>query len=315
MSFLDRAKEVLGAAPAEEIAEEVVEQNSSNNEPETPVKETEEESIEEATKEPDAKEEPKKAPVEEIPEEEPTDDECLSKEEADDISARIIEEALTSEDRAEKPENSTPIQPKEARNEMRDLKFYDKLGEKAFNFDRGLEMAPELRDWITGAIEDDRVLSVDFVSKVLPRVLEKNPDLVEDAIREAKKADDHKFVPFKVLFINSKDTEDTTEYATFKEACVTIQKEIDTYGVDPMEVFKAFYRRIDAEGNLGDRVSIEEVEKYVEKFNGDKLALRKKLHLPKRDKKPEQGSQPQNQPKNQSKKGNKKPKKADNGGV
>lgn len=318
-NFLDRAKEVLGAAPAEEIAEEVTEQDSSNNEPETSTEEAREEpkqSNKKEAKEPEAEEEPiaEDESPEEAPKEESTDDELLSKEEADGISARIIEEALVSEDNTEKPENPTPTQPKEARNQMRDFKFYSKIADKIYDFDRGLEMAPELRDWIIGAIEDDRVLSVDFVSKVLPKVLEKNPELVEDAIREAKKADDHKFVPFKVLFINSKDSEDNKEYATFKEACATIQKEIDTYGVDPKEVFKAFYRRVDAEGNLGDRVSIEEVEAYVDKFNGDKLALRKKLHLPKREKKSEQANQPQNQPKNQPKKGKKSNKKADNGG-
>ncbi len=319
--FLDRAKEVLGAAPADEIAEELESSEAENTEEEKesakdekPAKKAKKESKTEEPKEEPAAEETAKEAIEEDSVEETSEeaeDERLTREEADEISAKIIEEALASEDDTEKPANPAPEkQPKEARNDMRDRKFYDKISDKIFDFDRGLEMAPELRDWIMSAIEDDRVLSADFARKVLPKVLGKNPELVEDAIREAKKAENNKFVPFTVLFTNVKDTEDKNEYKSFKEACATIQKEIDTYGVDPLKVFKAFYRRIDAEGNLGDRVSVEEVEKYVDKFNGDKLALRKKLHLPKREKKPEQANRPQNQPKN----GQKSNKKADNGG-
>lgn len=319
-NFLDRAKEVLGAAPADEIAEELESSEAENAEEEKesakdekPAKKAKKESKTEEPKEEPATEETAKEAIEEDSVEETSEEaegERLTREEADEISAKIIEEALASEDDTEKPENPTPTQPKEARNQMRDFKFYSKIADKIYDFDRGLEMAPELRDWIMSAIEDDRVLSADFARKVLPKVLGKNPELVEDAIREAKKAENNKFVPFTVLFTNVKDTEDKNEYKSFKEACATIQKEIDTYGVDPLKVFKAFYRRIDAEGNLGDRVSVEEVEKYVDKFNGDKLALRKKLHLPKREKKPEQPNQPQNRPKN----GQKSNKKADNGG-
>lgn len=325
-NLLDKAKEILGAVPADEIAEELESSEAENTEEEKesakdekPAKKAKKESKTEEPKEEPATEETAKEAIEEDSVEETSEeaeepkDEHLTREEADEISAKIIEEALASEDDTEKPANPAPEkQPKEARNDMRDRKFYDKISDKIFDFDRGLEMAPELRDWVMSAIEDDRVLSADFARKVLPKVLEKNPELVEDAIREAKKAENNKFVPFAVLFTNVKDTEDKNEYKSFKEACATIQKEIDTYGVDPLKVFKAFYRRIDAEGNLGDRVSVEEVEKYVDKFNGDKVALRKKLHLPKREKKPEQANQPE-RPKNQSKKG-KKPKKADNSG-
>ena len=218
------------------------------------------------------------------------DDNTGSKRSINDVSKAIIDDIVNSGGDATSKDDSD--QPKEARNMVRGLKFYEKVAEKIHDYDATGVMAPELKDWIATAIEDEKELSEMLVRRALPRVLAKNPGLIKEAKEVAKAATNHGPVPFKYFFINAKDSSDKKEYATFDEARESIKKEIDLYGVDPKQVFRVIYRRVDASGKLGEIVSADVVETYIENFDGDKNTLRQTLRLPKKDNKnPSNGQQ------------------------
>ena len=290
--------EQLGATPSEDKEEPKTEETKDS-----PKAKPEEEPVKGPNPKEDPKEDPKENSEEEPKEEsDEKNDDGWDKikereQEAEKLSADIISQML-DEDNHTEPKKTEPK--KEARNEMRSLKFYEKVAEKIHDYDATGHMTPDLRDWIASAIEDDKELSETFARKVLPKVLAKNPDLITEVKEVVKKVANDRPIPFKLFLVNTLDSSDKTEYDSFSAARESIKKEIEVYGVDPKQVFKAVYRRIDADGNIGEMVKPEVVETYVESFDGDKNALRSALHLPKKDKKP----QPQQRgPKNTNKKG------------
>lgn len=302
MKILDTIKENIGAAPVPgETSAETNKKDINIEEPEKSKEATASDAEE------DPKDEPKDEPKEdskETPKEDPEvngdwDDLRRAAEEADEYSSKIISQILDDgEDYVE------PAQPKkEARNKMQTLKFYEKIADKIHDYDANGVMAPELRAWIVDAIEDDEVLSETFVKAVLPRVLTKNPKLTPEIKNVIKQVADNRPVPFKLLFVNAKDSSDKKEYETFAEARESIKKEVELYGVDPKQVFKVRYRRVDADGNVGEIAPPNQVEAYVENFDGDRNALRQALHLPKKDKKASGGPNPKGPKNNGNKKG------------
>lgn len=329
MSFLDALKENLGAVSPDDAKKDNPKKDAPTTEdnPKATKDDAEPKTTDSAddSKQPDSEPAIKSDP-EPQPDSEPDDDddddysyddgddddpedddlkairELASK--ADKDSAKVLAKIFADDSTSGEPK---PQNKKEDRNSMQPLKFYEKIAEKIHDYDATGNMAPELRSWISGAIEDDKEISEDFVRKTLPRVLTKSPELAAEIHNIIKRVADNRPIPYKIFLINVRDTSDKKEYASPKEARESIKKEIELYGVNPEKVFKAIYRRVDADGNVGDIVPLSEVQDYVERFDGDKEALRQALRLPKKDdgKKPsnDQHYGHQKNPKNKKGKG------------
>ena len=201
--------------------------------------------------------------------------------------------------------NSIPSK-KEDENKMQNLEYYSRIAAKIHDFHATGVADADVKALFIDGIKTDKELAKELLRTCLPELLD-DPAFVGIVKDEIRQAADRRPDPVKRLFINTVDPRDNTEYETWEEACASVQG--NPYVANPKDVFKTIYRLVDAEGNLGNKVSPEEIEKYAASFDGNREAFLARMGL---KKKPTQNQQ--NRPQKDDSNKGKKPKKANNAG-
>ena len=156
---------------------------------------------------------------------------------------------------------------------MESMDFYEQLGNQAYDFDRGFGLSGDLRAWIKKAMAADNSLIKEFISEDLENAIRANSDLLKSA-KKTVAAVEASMIPYIVLFASKLDG---TEYEDKDEAEASIAQ-YKAIGATFNSSFTKVYRRI-KNGEIGDRVRIDEVKDFIEQFSGDKEALRQRLFI------------------------------------
>lgn len=156
---------------------------------------------------------------------------------------------------------------------MESMDFYEQLGNQAYDFDRGFGLSGDLRGWIKKAMAADNSLIKEFISEDLENAIRANSDLLKSA-KKTVAAVEASMIPYIVLFASKLDG---TEYEDKDEAEASIAQ-YKAIGATFNSSFTKVYRRIE-NGEIGDRVRIDEVKDFIEQFSGDKEALRQRLFI------------------------------------
>lgn len=156
---------------------------------------------------------------------------------------------------------------------MESMDFYEKLGNEAFDYDRGFGLSGDLRGWIKKVIATDSSLIKEFISEDLEEAIRTDSDLLKSA-KKTVAAVESSMVPYVVLFASKLDG---TEYEDKDEAEASIAQ-YKAIGATFNSSFTKVYRRIE-NGEIGGRVRIDEVKDFIEQFSGDKDALRQRLFI------------------------------------
>ncbi len=160
---------------------------------------------------------------------------------------------------------------------MESMDFYEKLGNEAFDYDRGFGLSGDLRGWIKKAMAADNSLIKEFISEDLEEAIRTDSDLLKSA-KKTVAAVEASMVPYVVLFASKLDG---TEYEDKDEAEASIAQ-YKAIGATFNSSFTKVYRRLEANGEIGDRARVDEVKDFVEQFSGDKEALKRKLFISKK---------------------------------
>lgn len=156
---------------------------------------------------------------------------------------------------------------------MESMDFYEQLGNQAYDFDRGFGLSGDLRAWIKKAMAADNSLIKEFISEDLENAIRTNSDLLKSAKKTVATVE-ASMIPYIVLFASKLDG---TEYEDKDEAEASIAQ-YKAIGATFNSSFTKVYRRIE-NGEIGDRVRIDEVKDFIEQFSGDKEALRQRLFI------------------------------------
>ena len=159
---------------------------------------------------------------------------------------------------------------------MESMDFYEQLGNQAYDFDRGFGLSGDLRAWIRKVMAADSSLIKEFISEDLEEAIRADSDLLKSA-KKTVAAVEASMIPYVVLFASKLDG---TEYEDRDEAEASIAQ-YKAIGATFNSSFTKVYRRIE-NGEIGDRVRIDEVKDFIEQFSGDKEALRQKLYISKK---------------------------------
>lgn len=179
------------------------------------------------------------------------------------------------------PETKAPIQEEESMVNKNRSFYNEELGDAAYRFDGGIdkEPSPVLRDYVKSVIARDPAIIDEIIKDYLPDIIGKNPQMIPSIMKMIQEAED-KNIPIQALYINAKDPESQEEYDTWEAATASISKEINTYGVDPKEVFRTIWREVTPDGNLGNQLGQSEVVDYIEnRYHGDKEKIKKLLRV------------------------------------
>lgn len=158
---------------------------------------------------------------------------------------------------------------------MQTMNFYNEAGSKMYDFDRGLEMSQDLKSWIVNKFGEDQELAKE-VLKTLPTIIERNPKLIP-SIKEMLVASAEAHVPYVVLYLSKVDDKEYEDKAEAEAAVSGLAKRLSMKASDMLSLV---YHKVNADGSIGAKVSRDEVIDFVSTFDGNKEALRKKLHLP-----------------------------------
>ena len=161
---------------------------------------------------------------------------------------------------------------------MKGMDFYNTVGNKIYDVDRGMAMDSDLRGWIISQFARDKGLS-DEIIRMLPAIVNNNPEytaVLKDIIRNTAEAN----IPYVVTYWCKSDGK---EYESRVDAEAAVKEDCEKYGLKFSQAVKLAYRKVDSKGNLGAKVDPKEVEAFIARFDGDREALRKKLLLPKHD--------------------------------
>lgn len=170
-----------------------------------------------------------------------------------------------------------PILPKkEDANKMQNLEYYSKIAAKIHDFHATGQADADVKALFIDGIKTDKELAKELLRSCLPELLE-DPAFVGIVKDEIRQAADRRPDPVKRLFVNVVDPRDNNEYETWEEACASVQD--NPYVDNPKTVFKTIYRLVDADGNLGNKVSAEEIEKYAATFDGNREAFLARMGL------------------------------------
>lgn len=170
-----------------------------------------------------------------------------------------------------------PILPKkEDANKMQNLEYYSKIAAKIHDFHATGQADTDVKALFIDGIKTDKELAKELLRSCLPELLE-DPVFVEIVKDEIRQAADRRPDPVKRLFVNVVDPRDNNEYETWEEACASVRD--NPYVTNPKDVFKTIYRLVDADGNLGNKVSPEEIEKYAATFDGNREAFLARMGL------------------------------------
>ncbi len=194
----------------------------------------------------------------------------------DDSDAKNADEDETG-DSSDSSDDTKPVvktvvfaKKESKRMKMNDLAFYNGIGNDAFEYDRDKGMSDSLRGWIESTLEDDAKLAEDSILNHLGPILKKNPNLI-DAVKDAiVKAEEYN-MPYEVKFV-SKVTGETFDKKADAEA--SIEAFIKAGATTFDSVFEVKYMANKA------FVDPDEVEEYIQNFDGNKEELRKKLYKP-----------------------------------
>ncbi|MBR5408925.1 hypothetical protein IK112_03240 [Candidatus Saccharibacteria bacterium] len=157
---------------------------------------------------------------------------------------------------------------------MESMDFYEQLGNQAYDFDRGFGLSGDLRSWIKKVMATDNSLIKEFITGDLEEAIKADSDLLKSAKKTVATVE-ASMIPYIVLFASKLDG---TEYEDRDEAEASIAQ-YKAIGATFNSSFTKVYRRLEANGEIGDRVRIDEVKDFIEQFSGDKEALRQRLFI------------------------------------
>ena len=174
-----------------------------------------------------------------------------------------------------------PIMSKKGGTDMSTYNYneYGEIQNEFFQCLLGAPVTPRVRTEIAKILDRDEALSKALLHEKLENLLQ-DPANVAFAKEAIKKAADSRPDPVKRLFVNKVDKNDATEYDTWEKAVASVKD--NPYVSDPKDVFVQIWRLIDAEGNLGARVTEEDIKKYAESFDGDREAFLKRMGIVKK---------------------------------
>lgn len=203
-----------------------------------------------------------------------------------------------------RPAIATDVVAQKGRDEMRDLSFYEVIGNEIYDYDRGLTMGDQLKGWMKSAYPDDFDLSQDFIVRILPEILKKNPDLIP-SVKEAIRKSQDSAMPYSIRWAEYGNHSHT--FGSYKEASAW---EHDTYAGKSSNFEKNSYlQKLFIKKNPDGtevEVSLDEIVAYYNSYEGDKEAFCRKLELkpPKQNQdKPDKGKS-EGKPKSGKGKGN-----------
>ncbi|MBQ3309339.1 hypothetical protein IJG78_01530 [Candidatus Saccharibacteria bacterium] len=162
----------------------------------------------------------------------------------------------------------------EDRKDMRNLDFYSTIGNSMYDFDRGLGMSAALRDWIKSAIKDDDDLAKQIVTENLAEILGQKPNLIP-AVKGVLKDVAENHILYRACFVSKLDNKEYEDRAD-AEAAIEAYKAI---GATFESSYTTVYRRVKPDGTAGQRVPLDQVKAYVDKFDGDREALKRRLYI------------------------------------
>ncbi len=198
----------------------------------------------------------------------------------DDASEYVENDANDEDDGADAVIRTEPTEEeKDMAVAMKGMDFYQGAGQKIYDVDRGMDMDGELKSWIVEQFMKDKDLAK-AVIKTLPAIIAGNPKLVPDLKRMIKDAAELN-VPYTVTYL---DKMTDKEYESREKAMQATEELRNKLGLKFGDVCRLVYRKVDSEGNLGRKVSREEVEAFVAGFDGNREALAEKLQLKKPNK-------------------------------
>ncbi|MBR5621282.1 hypothetical protein IKW75_02260 [Candidatus Saccharibacteria bacterium] len=188
----------------------------------------------------------------------------------------------------------------EEEQQMEERRFYDEIGDLAYEYDRTGVMDVRLGDYIKRTAAKDKDLCLSFINDNFLEYIEKNGELIplffenylEDIIRQnpdwISKLDE-------MIVRVSEDTmnihagyirrvhPDGVVYCTLGEAKANIPEDLHRMAqeltLNEDNFFDLIWEEIPRDGGEPRRMTKEEVEHYVINFRGDKDTLAKLLHL------------------------------------
>ena len=291
MSVIDRIKEATGVAEplndeqATQAAIEKVEADDKKREERgKKVKSFKDKVVDKIAKDDDVdkildgKDEPAPAPVDDTVDDltnNVDDDSAIAKIINEDATVAAVEKDAEVVETTELIRKSTDKEDKNmAATAMKDLDFYQGIYKEMYDYDRGYPMSASLRDWIKSAVVRDETLIEELVVSELPKVLKAHPELISKVKATATEvANDN--ILYAVTYISKLDGK---EYEDEKDAEASIET-LKKVGVTFESAFQGAWRKVNPDGSLGARANRKEVETYIDNFDGDQAALRKKLHL------------------------------------
>lgn len=187
---------------------------------------------------------------------------------------------------------------------VKDLGFYNALGAAALDFDRGMPMNSDLRDWIMAAIVADEELATDSLQR-LGELLENHPKLT-GAVRAIVDKVEENSVPY---FAAWRSKIDGKLYVCRETAERAIDRLVKSGVTEFDKVYSVEYCRHTDEEPGYLIVEDSEVVDFLTNYKGDREKLMKKLFIPTTPK-PQQDSAKGDKP--DDKKSDKKDDKKDN---
>ncbi len=198
--------------------------------------------------------------------------------------------AVSEPESAPKTEVVSNPEPPRGGQSVKSLDFYNTLGEKAHQADSTGHMSEELEDYVLETLEKWPDLIDQVIRENLEAYLKKNPVTVEaivagnfkayleknpgqlDEVAEAIRDVADTNIEVGLKYVNKVDK---TEFDNWVDACASIEDKT-RYGIDPNDVFqKKYYWKKHPDVELSE----DDVRGYVDKFNGHKDILIKKLQL------------------------------------
>ena len=189
---------------------------------------------------------------------------------------------------------------------VKNLDFYNALGASALDFDRGMPMSSDLRDWIMAAIASDEELATDSLQR-LGELLENHPKLT-GAVRAIVDKVEENSIPY---FAAWRSKIDGKLYVCRETAERAIDHLVKSGVTDFNKVYTVEYCAYTDEEPGYETVDTTEVVNFVQDYKGDRERLMRKLFIPTTPK-PQQDSAKGDKPdKKSDKKDNKKSDKDD----
>ena len=161
------------------------------------------------------------------------------------------------------------------KNNVKGLDFYNALGAAALDFDRGMDMSSDLRDWIMAAIVADEELATDSLQR-LGELLENHPKLT-GAVRAIVDKVEENSVPY---FAAWRSKIDGKLYVCRETAERAIDHLVKSGVTEFDKVYSVEYCRHTDEEPGYLIVEDSEVVDFLTNYKGDREKLMKKLFIP-----------------------------------